>query len=821
MDALPYWLTLALKPTPALLWMVVGLGLPWALAILPRRDWRSVPRVALMMLVAGPLAMTLWMLAPALVGGADGTYRLTPETIFGGSVVIALVGAGLAFWRWRVSPPPEPTPRQPLALDERLLVTLIIAACALRWLAAMWYPFWEYDALWVYGYEGKLYTLLGHIPQSIGYYPQFLPLQYAYAQIMTGVMDDHVARAAFPLYHWGSILAAYALGRLNFSRRVGVYLAAVWALYPHVGEWATTGDLEVPLTFAATGMAAFFLYAWTHASARGARHHALIAGLFLGLAMWTKPTGGAMIMGVALLVAAELLRVRFDFSRWWPRLMVAVWCAGGTVVVGAWWYLRNVLLGHPPIDLPNTFWVTQAMRSGAEFGWAVLAAALLSLWLLLANGLRVRPSRLRLLIGWALVAAGLLPSIFSPHRMALPEWALLAAGAGVLLSAFWPIYAHHATVEARRDTTRISWALLLALPYFVVWFMSYSYHYRLSFPIVPLLALPVAVVLARWIPAQRQADTRRIAPIVGIPLILAALPGLVAPLHHNLGGWDYLWSNEYPDDDSRLESTNYAVYHTVQTIKNVIAENGLENPVIVAPGFQRLPFFFPLADVRNTVAPTQIRELADVDIYVFSQEARWFYEENGLPEVNQVTGAFPRANVFTPRGVNADASFFGEVYEVLDADLRFNVPPHAADAPAVTWPFAELLAVHLPDGTTLANGRAPLMQLDFVATAPVPLEYTLYIHLLGPDNSVITAWDSFPLPTPYAWYSTRFWETGEYIRHSVFLTLPDDVTLDADTGYSIKIGWYDYFDNYRRVPALLGDGTEVDGIVLPYTLTAE
>ena len=263
---------------------------------------------------------------------------------------------------------------------------------------------------------------------------------------MTGGVNDHAARAAFPIYHWGSILAVYALGRLNISRRVGVYAAAVWALYPHVGQWATTGDLEIPLTFASAGAAAFFLAAWNtaghlsasaeiklrhpakfihallvphHSSLITSFHYALIAGFFLGIALWTKPTGGALILGVALLVAVEALRVRFDLRKLWPRFQVTLWCGLASIPLGALWYVRNVLLGHRAIDFPHPFWPTQAMRSGLEFGWPVLAAALLSAWLLWGPGLRARPNARRLVIGWAFVAIALLPSIIQPHRLAL------------------------------------------------------------------------------------------------------------------------------------------------------------------------------------------------------------------------------------------------------------------------------------------------------------------------------------------------------------------------------------------------------------------
>ncbi|NOG52589.1 MAG: hypothetical protein HND48_26435 [Chloroflexi bacterium] len=44
----------------------------------------------------------------------------------------------------------------------------------------------------------------------------------------------------------------------------------------------------------------------------------------------------------------------------------------------------------------------------------------------------------------------------------------------------------------------------------------------------------------------------------------------------------------------------------MQALKNDIRNRGLEHPVIFAPGLQRLPFFFPLDDVRIDQAPSDL-----------------------------------------------------------------------------------------------------------------------------------------------------------------------------------------------------------------------
>ena len=61
------------------------------------------------------------------------------------------------------------------------------------------------------------------LPHSIDYYPQFLQLQFAYIQIVTGEISDHAARMALPMLHLGSVLAAFLLGEMLVNRRVGLF----------------------------------------------------------------------------------------------------------------------------------------------------------------------------------------------------------------------------------------------------------------------------------------------------------------------------------------------------------------------------------------------------------------------------------------------------------------------------------------------------------------------------------------------------------------------------------------------------------------------
>ena len=250
------------------------------------------------------------------------------------------------------------------------------------------------------------------------------------------------------------------------------------------------------------------------------------------------------------------------------------------------------------------------------------------------------------------------------------------------------------------------------------------------------------------------------------------------------------------------------------------AARGLEQPVIFAPGLQRLPFFFPLDDVRITETPTDLDQLRGVDYYVYTQEARWLYEENDQPEVNPVTGSMYRRELMQSIGGAADSSFFSVIYRVRNPKRRLERPENLDPlTEPVVWPFASLAGTTLNGEPVLGGETPPRLFVTFLASGPASLEYNLYLHLLAPDGTLMTTWDSLPLEGRYAWYSTRLWQEGEYVTHRQALTLPDDVTLEPGVEYTIRLGWYDLFEEGQpRVPARSG-GAEVDGVELPYKFT--
>lgn len=814
-----YWLESTLRALPGIIWVILGLGVPWAYVVLPSRDWRDYPLVVCLALALGPALLSVWMFVLGTLGGAGQQPLMNLTNTLAGTGVIAGAGITLALIRARGRSVSSPGRRQPLMQDERVIVTVITAGLVLIWLAAAYWPFIHYDPLWVYGYQGRLYTLRQYIPQDVGYYPQFLQMQYTFGQLFVdGRIDDHAARAIIPFLHVGSILAAYLLGQRLINRRTGIFAAGLWALYPHVGEWSSVGDLEIPLTFLFTTAAAFFLMAWMAAQRRDRWHYGGIAGLLLGVAMWTKPTAGAFIWGVVLLIALDFVRVRGQLRAWLPRFEVAAATGLACIPLGAVWYVRNILLGHPPLTLPHHSWLDLALRSGLEFGWPLLALTLLCLYLTFGP-LNRRPDLRLLWLAFMMIWAALLPTIIAPRRIVLTEWLLLGAGLLALTLTLWPYLRDYATPLARRLIAVNSWAVALAFPYFVTWFYSYSYHYRLSFPIVPLMILPVATLLTCWLRPQWLlvwSGWKR--QLYGLVILALCLPGFLAVLPRYNAGWDWLWSGRFPDDLSRVETFNGALVALVRKISGGIVTR---QEVIMAPGYQRLPFFFPDMDVRIEEAPTRLSELEGVDLYVFTQEAAWLYAEEGHPNENQVTASMSRPNVMNPISRYWDSNYFVHLYYVYPPQRRLR-PQRNIAAVEKTVMFGELAQLTATDlaSTTLTLTEPVRLRWVWHPVTTTEQDYMVYLHLYDETGDLVATWDEPPVRTelnynadPWVtYYSTRVWEPGEYIIERRWLTLPGG-EYDPEQDYRLVIGLYD-LNTLERLPVYV-DGIPVgDGYTL-------
>ena len=785
-----YWIEDALAGILPTLWMCLGLGLPWALAMLSAERWHSRTTIIALALALGPAWMTAWMLILGVAGAQLHLRLLTIEWILSGSVVIAASGSLIA-WRKHHRFVPKSAPAAPLALDEKLLMAMIAAAVVLRWIHTAFWTFTAYDVLWVYGFQGQLYFLEGLIPHTIDYYPPFVQLQYAYIQILIGEINDHAARMVIPMMHIGSILAAYLLGKGLMNRRVGLFTAALWSLHPLVGQWAVIGDLENPLTFSFTLAAAFFLRAWLGKTA-ARRQDALLAGIMLGIALFTKPTAGAFVWGILLLFGAELLRTRFQARAWRARFMVVLWTGLAAVPLGCVWYLRNGLLGHEIITLPQEIWLSLARRSGDYLNWLALAAIV---GFLICGWRRGMSSKrfaigiigiLLLLTGILASNASLFPDRFDPPDSYIRPLEAIGIALGLGLMG-WSLR----RVENWRASRAVSisfWALLLALPYFATWFYSYSYHHRLGFAIVPLLCLPTAIALDKGLSSRR---TRGGWPVM---ILLLGLPGVVSVAVDVK--WSSVWLLQEGLDSpiKKYQAFNPSLIEIVFGLQNYMAENS-QQPVVLAPGEQRLPFFFPQMPIISKLA-RQLDEYEDLGAthFIYGAKAREAYKQAGIdPAQTQLVASLGRQNLFSKKKQHYDGTYSYELYQSKDITRR-HAPPSRSHFPtlhdAQKIVFGDVLRL-------LAEGLHPpwifkeepiTLQTAWQALQPLARDYRLVFELFNRDAQTVGhQWILQPSQHRHGYYATPLWDVGETVSDLAVVRIPENSDIARGANYVMRL----------------------------------
>jgi 4-amino-4-deoxy-L-arabinose transferase-like glycosyltransferase len=821
------WFISTVNTVPILVLIYIGMGVPLALLALPRQDWGDRPLVVMCGIGFGAALLTAYLF---IIGTWGQNSNLTSGDPLNPmqTQVNRLVG-GHAFMRdpnlplnilaitvllWILAIAKRINTRhnavyihRPLASDEKFLIALVVIATALRWVMTAWTAFGWYDELWVYGYQSRIYTLLGYIPTDIGYYPQFLQLQYAFAQISTGGINDHAARAVLPFLQIGSILAAYTLGNRLINRRVGIVLAGIWALYPHFGFWTRIGDLEIPQAYAFTASSAFFLMAWIETDNHLRARYALLAGVWLGILMWIKPTGGALIWGVMLMVILEAIRTRRwrDFA---PRFMVAFRMAVACLPLGSVWYIRNVLYGHSAITFPQSYWLDEAMRSGSEFGWILLTVGVLIAFLFIAP-LRSRPNRLMLVLGVILIALGVLPTIITPGRMANLEWVAFGLGMVIICITLADFAFAHLSENAWHYVRLVGWAYALAFPYFITYFYSYSYHYRLSFPIVPLLILPTAIILGMWITPEKIKHWRfplRFGYVFAIFVI--SLHGILIPLYDEGYGWDFWWTMPAKDDLSDASLIELVRYF------EAVAQQG-DTPRILAPGLQRLPFFFPLWDINITTIPRTFDEAGDADYFIDGIEAQALYANTGGFH-NPFYASLRRENFLTTPPIRLED--WREHFDIyaIDPQARFIPPAPQPDLTIEIFPegevrfgeFARLVSYGLVNAPVFTGiGSNPVeFKLVWQVLAPTDKDYAIFYHLYresDPETILYTA--DGVVNKPHGWelnyYSTQFWQQGEYVIDRRGFYIPD---LPEGDDYRVRVGFYDLATGERLPMSVFG-----------------
>jgi 4-amino-4-deoxy-L-arabinose transferase-like glycosyltransferase len=387
------------------------------------------------------------------------------------------------------------------ALRTLYFVLLLIAASIL--FNAVYFPFSRDDAVGIYLPLAQIMTEARTLAPLLGAdslyraYPMSIPLAYTFTFLASGWENHYLAKLIPTLLSIGCIPAAALLGRRLSNAPAGTLAALLLALMPAFGSWASSGYVDLPMGFYYTLAALFML----RLRVGGAFADALLAGVCMGLAAWTKNNAligvGAVGLWLGLLLVLRRIPLRHAVSG-----MLA--CA----VVAAPWYVRN-LLGAGFI-MPDTAWIDQA-----------------------------RPSLDNLFI-FATV----------PNNFGVSGWALLAG----LAWATWQLIQGKKNLfkrgreEAGGGATDVLILLIGFAPFFAAWWALASYDPRFLQALLPLGCALGGAALA-WAWARLREDWRRVLRVV---LLVGVLVLTAERVYYNVEFKDELLRNPLMTHEEKL-----------------------------------------------------------------------------------------------------------------------------------------------------------------------------------------------------------------------------------------------------------------------------
>lgn len=127
--------------------------------------------------------------------------------------------------------------------------------------------------------------------------------------------------------------------------------------------------------------------------------------------------------------------------------------------------------------------------------------------------------------------------------------------------------------------------------------------------------------------------------------------------------------------------------------------------------------------------------------------------------------------------------------------------------------LADTITLFGADVDALHGGQPLDVRLFWQADAPVSVDYTAFVHLIGPDGQLVAQHDKQPLD---GFLPTSLWRVRATVTDVFELALPAEVPSGT---YALRTGMYDPV-TVERLPVTQGDEPKGDSIVL-VTFTVE
>ncbi len=603
----------------------------------------------------------------------------------------------------------------------------------------------------------------------------------------------HALRLLSTLMQAGTILAAWALGRRLLGPQGGLLAASIVAFNPQFLLVAADVDNDNLIAPLAAWSLVLLHDAMRHREGRGWRF--LLFGMMSGLAALSKLSGLALL---ALGGAALLLLLRRERPSWrrWAGWGAAILLPASLLI--APWIVRNLrLYGDPTALAPMLAVVGRREPLTPSLLLAELKLLALSYW-------------------------GQLPCTFYPRWVYLPFAALTGAGLlGLLLG--WR------RLEGRRRSMLLGAALWagFVLAAWVRWdTMTPAPGGRLLFP----AATAFAVLLAAGLMALLRGAARFAAvgmalwallvtatvptaiflppPVESAPPPQAARPAFGSLLALLDGGAEveqvgrlacWLTTPALAEPPFAEDGTcHYLDLHlkwqaTAPLPDSLVFTQQLVNPV---PGADDLRFAHHGLPAHGTLTAANWPAGGRV-------EEHWRLP---IPPGEWTTQAWDAVVIVQAAGerlpVRVEEAEAGKQWTI--ARLRLPDHPPTCAPPALTEPQPAFGGAIRLSAASVAT-RTGEVVLRWEALAPLPKDYTVFVHAYAADGSLLGTGDGPPMGGAFP---TSLWAAGDVIcdRHA----LPPEALEQAAR---VVVGWYDPVEG-GRLPAFADGPLPDDGAVI-------
>ena len=458
-------------------------------------------------------------------------------------LVLAASGAGGAPTLWRMLRAPQPHADPDPYLGVRRAAVLVMVLGMVGVLPRALSPEVLFDAQVYHLAMPRVYLDAGRFlsfPNNVfTNAPHSMAMVYSYALSLGGAPVAKLLHAACGI---GMLVLTAGIGRRLAGPTVGVLAALLTFATPLMIEHVATAyvDLAMGLAFTAALWAAWHGLATRHAGALR------VAGLCLGFYAGIKYTALFGVVGLALAIAALLVRRRAPLAEW--ARTAAPFLVGLIVGAGPWLVKNALFVGNPLYPM-----ATSLFGLGPRFASEVARTA----EVVALHGMG-RTLMDMVLLPWRITAFG-------------------AHGSPTFDGTILPLWLMAAPLLVLRPTRRggRAFAAVAALGYFVAW-APVVHITRYLIPIFPVFSLLTVHALVRALPHAQPVGRRArlwlwggfaatafwwLPPIVshavwGWTAFAPAAWGQVAPddfiLHEEQTGPMYAWMDEHLPADAQV-----------------------------------------------------------------------------------------------------------------------------------------------------------------------------------------------------------------------------------------------------------------------------